>query len=253
MMLMQNGYGSEYGVSYRTLHKTFELLQLKQRQAEGLAEKLRQGKEHRKRRGKPMTRESYLGKLGVGSIEESAIAKGGEKAKGAVDGKDTDVEMSGGQKSTTLVPVIDGNNSVDLGEGDDVEGERQVSVSLVHSPARIGLEGEEAVGENEDDDDGEEGEVPRPYSYSVEVSMLEIYNEQVWILPGVLAHFLSGRCTECSVAAESFKLTFSSNGYLRLSPTSPLLPHIYSCPRSGRFLSYSLLVPLDKGLVEPVI
>jgi len=145
-----NGYGTDYGVSYRTLHKIFELLNLKKRQAELYAARLRHGRT-RTRHGRAMS----------SNLRSSSVQ---EPESGDISGLTSDSEC-------------------DFTEDELVETLNEAGASKLNPcESRSSIEG---YGKRESTDSippyappvGDDGD--SSFSFSVEVSMLEIYNETV--------------------------------------------------------------------------
>eukprot|EP01041_Mallomonas_annulata_P000819 gene819-1595_t len=84
LALSVNGYGNDFGVSYRTLNKIFELLILKATQAETLANKLQSAKSARKK----------IHQVEVEPIVAVAVAMNDDNGIDKDDGKDNDDRLN---------------------------------------------------------------------------------------------------------------------------------------------------------------
>ena len=132
-----NGYGTEYGVSYRTLSKIFEVLQTKQAEAE-----------------------SY--ELSAKVLSTARQARDGSKST-LPSAPSSSRDLLAESERASIVRMASTDSTVDAPVGSQQEDEA--------------LGGGKRKGKvTEADDDS------LPFSYAVEVSMMEIYNDQVYDL-----------------------------------------------------------------------
>ena len=133
MLPWQNGYGTDYGVSHRTLHKIFEMLEL---------------------------RKSKYQKTSPSERRNRTNSQPAVNALGVLDA--TIATNSSGNENENGIASTDDSSDHDI--GNSIE-------------SNIPVNSASAV--SDDEEWGVAGFIDNSYSYSVEVSMMEIYNEQV--------------------------------------------------------------------------
>jgi hypothetical protein len=182
-----NGYNQEFGISYRTLHRIFEVLSLRKSQYDARAEKVLQARSQGK--SAPSTTNANAN-TGSGSGSASRIPS--PTAATLLDAVQAGTSTSGKSLGTTpsnsnlagdgQVEQIAGKTTDESLSGADdavesssqLEGEDSAASNASVSAASLGGGGDRkgvAIGT----DFAEEFS----FKYSVEVSMMEIYNEQV--------------------------------------------------------------------------
>jgi hypothetical protein len=132
---LQDGYGEQFGASYRTIQKLFDLLILRKVQAEAHSS-----------RSEQLHKEGHAGSHGHGQ------SHGGNAAGGA--GKDKDREHAANRRKSSFgLASGGGGGSVGIASNSD--------------------ETDGATSGDSSSDDA------APFTFSLSVSMMEIYNEQV--------------------------------------------------------------------------